>query len=50
MIKAVSKKDNELDFLGRVMELNNKMNSLDEIMRQKFIELSKVKTELLYQT
>ena len=50
MIKAVSKKDNELDFLGKVMELNNKMNSLDEIMRQKFIELSKVKTELLYQT
>ena len=50
MIKAVSNKDNELDFLGRVMELNNKMNSLDEIMRQKFIELSKVKTELLYQT
>ena len=50
MIKAVSKKDNELDFFGIVMELNNKMNSLDEIMRQKFIELSKVKTELLYQT
>ena len=50
MIKAVSKKENELDFLGKVMELNNKMNSLDGIMRQKFIELSKVKTELLYQT
>ena len=50
MIKDSTQNQKEEDFLTKVMDLNNKMNLLDEIMYNKFVELAKVKTELLYQT